>query len=893
MKATMYVRYATRSLKRGGQHSILAILCIAIGVLVIVALQLVGVMIDASLSGNIRAINGGDIAVHSESHDLVTSQFAIFERLKSAGAITAWTAQVSDDATVYAATGAHRFGVDVVDPSVFPLGGSLPVLTPPDQSISGLLTGNNVVVCDVLLRSLGLKVGDTFSLETESGRSGDVHIAGVVPTSGVLTGSPDLLISQSSYDRLNNLSGAPDDYTWVWVDVPGHTDAASNDVAARIRQDLPLVTTRTVRQQESQLNNQIDVLRHFLQIIGLLALLIGGVGIVNTMQVLLRRRLLELAVLKTLGYHRRDICLMFGIETALLGLIGGVIGAVAGIGMSDIVKSLIERALFLNLGTHVDPWIVASGVLIGVVTAVIFGLLPIVQASEVRPMAILRGTTEGAALRSRLSTGLLLIPVLLLFFLLSLAILRNALLAAAVVIGAALLLGALTATFSGLAWLLSRFPVVDRFRGGYLVLLALLALLALGGIWLAPPVGMALLVLTFGALIVPLLSRNSRARLSLALRNIGRAKTRSASTLLAIFIGIFAIGLGLALGHSAKGTIAQLAATHAQQNAAIFASAADSDAVARQLQSVSNVTHEERISSVPVQIVGAAQPDVSLSGLAGFQLAGGDLPPITLEQGLGDEKKGRNLTATDAGTNNALAPLSDSETPLGLKLGDQIDVKAVGSTKSQWLTVVGFYTGGPSIAGVAPILVDDGLVQTVSSGQPYMAYLFHLDPNRVDPTLASIKTAVPGIVTISLGGILQNVDAFIDNLISLVETVAALALAAGLILTADTVGLSMLERRREIGILKAIGHTSWSVLSLVLVEILVIALCGASLGLFSVTLIANLLGRLAYSNWSQGGISVPQELGLMLAAILISLLVTVAVAWRATRLRPLEVLRNE
>ncbi len=725
-----------------------------------------------------------------------------------------------------------------------------------------------------------------------------MRIAGVIATSGVLTGSPDLLIGQQTYDQLANLSGSPDDYTWVWVDVPGHSDASANAVAGRIREQLPLVTTRTVRQQESQLNNQISVLRHFLQIVGLLALLIGGVGIVNTMQVLFRRRLLELAVLKTLGYRSRDICLMFGIETALLGLIGGLLGAAAGIGMSEVVKSLIERALFLNLSTRVDPVIVASGVLIGCVTALIFGLLPIVQASEVRPLTILRGTTEGRDLRGQLSTGLLLIPVLLLFFLLALAILRNVLLAVAVVLGAAILLGLLTAAFSGLAWLLSLFPVVDRYRGPYLLLLALLVLLAAGGIWLALPVGIALLILTLGALLVPVLSRNSRSRLNLALRNIGRAKTRSASTLLAIFVGIFAIALGLALGHSAKGTIAQLAATHAQQNAAIFASAADSEAVSRQLQAVSGITHEERISSSPVQIVGtgsnaSAQSSPSISGLAGFQLASGELPPITLEQGLNDSRKGRNLTANDAGTTNALAPLSDSEAPLDLKLGDQIDVKAIGSPETSSVTVVGFYTGGPSIAGVAPILVDDGEVQTMSGGKPYVAFLFHLDPKRVDQTLASIKTAVPGVVTISLEGILQNVDSFIDNLISLVETIAALALAAGLILTADTVGLSMLERRREIGILKAIGHSSWSVLSLVLVENLAIALCGASLGLFSVTLIANLVGRLAFSNWSQGGVSVPQELGLLLAAVLISLLVTATVSWRATRLRPLEVLRNE
>ncbi len=505
MKAKFYLRYALRSLLRGGQHSIFAILCIAIGVLVIVALQLVGVMIDSSLGGNMRAINGGDIAVHTESHNLTTSQFGIFEQLKADGSITNWTAEVSDDATLVTSTGAHRFGVDAIDPAVFPLGGGLHVITPAAGSLPALMTDNNVVLSDTLMNSLGLHVGDTITLDTESGRRGDVRIVGVVATSGILTGNSDLLISQQAYDNLTNLSGAPDGYTWVWVDVPGHSDSSANAVAPRIRQQLPLVTTRTVRQQESQINNQIQVLRHFLQVIGLLALLIGGIGIVNTMQVLLRRRLLELAVLKTLGYRSTRICLMFGIEAVILGLIGGAIGSLAGIGMSRVVKTLIERALFINLSNQIDPWIVASGLLIGGVTALIFGLLPIVQASTVRPISILRGASEGQGLRGRISTGLLLIPVLFLFFLLALAILGNLLLAVAVVIATSILLGLLTGAFSGLAWLLSQFPVAERYGGRYLLLLAGLALLAAGAIWLAPPVGLALVLLSLSALIVPLL----------------------------------------------------------------------------------------------------------------------------------------------------------------------------------------------------------------------------------------------------------------------------------------------------------------------------------------------------------------------------------------------------
>ena len=83
-----------------------------------------------------------------------------------------------------------------------------------------------------------------------------------------------------------------------------------------------------------QLEDSVKQLNNFLVIVGLLALLIGGVGIVNTMQVLLARRRVEIAMLKTTGYQRRDLYLLFGLEAALLGLIGGILGALLGIGIA-------------------------------------------------------------------------------------------------------------------------------------------------------------------------------------------------------------------------------------------------------------------------------------------------------------------------------------------------------------------------------------------------------------------------------------------------------------------------------------------------------------------------------------------------------------------------------
>ncbi|HJT57443.1 MAG TPA: hypothetical protein VJ761_13165, partial [Ktedonobacteraceae bacterium] len=92
MKASMYFNYTSRSLLRGGQRTILAIFCVAVGVMAIVALQLVGEMINGALTGNVRDANGGDISVTSESAPFNASDLSFFDQLKSNGTISNYTA---------------------------------------------------------------------------------------------------------------------------------------------------------------------------------------------------------------------------------------------------------------------------------------------------------------------------------------------------------------------------------------------------------------------------------------------------------------------------------------------------------------------------------------------------------------------------------------------------------------------------------------------------------------------------------------------------------------------------------------------------------------------------------------------------------------------------------
>src|SRR5579875_2427302 len=78
----MYFNYTSRSLLRGGQRTLLALFCVAVGVMAIVALQLVGLMINNALTSNVRDANGGDIAVSAQTEPLTQSALLFLDHQK-------------------------------------------------------------------------------------------------------------------------------------------------------------------------------------------------------------------------------------------------------------------------------------------------------------------------------------------------------------------------------------------------------------------------------------------------------------------------------------------------------------------------------------------------------------------------------------------------------------------------------------------------------------------------------------------------------------------------------------------------------------------------------------------------------------------------------------------
>src|SRR5215468_356917 len=113
----MYFNYTTRSLWRGGQRTLLAIFCVAVGVMTIVALQLVGLMINNAFTSNVRDANGGDIAVSSRSAPLKQSDLPFFDQMKKDGTIQNYTATMNIQGSTGQGSSRQTFGVRVIDPA--------------------------------------------------------------------------------------------------------------------------------------------------------------------------------------------------------------------------------------------------------------------------------------------------------------------------------------------------------------------------------------------------------------------------------------------------------------------------------------------------------------------------------------------------------------------------------------------------------------------------------------------------------------------------------------------------------------------------------------------------------------------------------------------------------
>lgn len=973
-----YARHSLNDLRVNKQRTLFALLCIAAGVAAIVSLQTLGVMIEDTLTGSLQESNKSDIRL---SVSYVESSSRL-QRGEDEGVIAPsgmfggniftpegiqivgdWFAEHYPGTTItyLQALGGPSSGMTISNPrndseqtfvspfivevDRYPLYGARK--TEDGTPLSELIQApTDIVISRNLADTLDAQVGDTLAL---AGANERFTLRGVVPTSeeggfenitGNLIGYYFLDVSAVPLFNGGLSEGATEIY--VRLGDPAQVESATRALHVR----FPYVdSTNTVDLEE--MNSDIsDAINQLVVIMGLVSLLIGGIGIVNTMLVIVSRRTTEVAVLKTIGLEAEQITALFLVEAALMGIVGSLLGIILGWAAAFVIKGVAENFLAQTLTFRITLAPPITGFIVGIIVTVIFGFLPTLAAGQVRPNLVLRPTDTVVPRAGRARSFAALLFVMLAISLVAQPLINDllseqAIRTAAMGVGGFLgLLMGLTMLAGGLfagwtrrklwrrllrwALMVPGLPLLGA-AFGY----AVPALLILFSTFIAVAVLYAVLWVIIW-LVGRFLPTWRLVDLKLALRAMQTNKGRAASTLLALVVGVFTLSLITMLATAITNRFEQVLENEVGGNVIIFAAGAGDalSAVESRLEEMEGVRSYSAMGIYSTNLVSAtdvstnqvltldqliARARQSESGTAdtlswmftSIDARGvvSNLPDVEFYQG-------RQLNAADTGPWDSDAgeypPIVISATTeviaAGLEVGDQLLLEftpPVGRLADGERRLVRFEIVGMIDRRMSGVQINFGS----SSYAPNSAFPAGLRPDSVSAIVdieeTQIRTLRQSMSEIPLAFVMETkllndlLNRILDQFTSFPILVAALALVVGGIVIANSVALATLERRREIAIMKAVGLQRERVLGMLLLEYGLMGLIGGliGVGLGGIGLLFLLISAFG----GDLGRSIPYMTALQLMAlcVLIALAAAVLTAWRASGEKPLNVLRYE
>ena len=215
--------------------------------------------------------------------------------------------------------------------------------------------------------------------------------------------------------------------------------------------DLDTHTSTTER-----LGQRYENVGKFLNLAAFIALLLGCIGIASSVHIYIKEKLSAIAVLKCLGASRKQSFLIFLIQIAGIGIIGGLIGSLIGVGIQELFPYLLKDFLPFNIEITISAQPIIIGVLLGLFMSVLFALLPLLRTWYVSPLDVLR-VDEKASQEPQKIRFIVFGAILVFLFLFSIWLLNDALYALIFVCATLVTFAILAAVASGFINLIKKF----------------------------------------------------------------------------------------------------------------------------------------------------------------------------------------------------------------------------------------------------------------------------------------------------------------------------------------------------------------------------------------------------------------------------------------------------
>ena len=698
------------------------------------------------------------------------------------------------------------------------------------------------------------EVGDQVTITGDAGAS-EYTIVGLTAFGSGET-SLGASLAQFTLEEAQRLTGKEGRFDEIDIAAAEGTtpEALATEVQKELGRDFLVQTgAQTAADDAGDITEGFSFLTTALLVFAGISVFVGGFLIFNTFSITVLQRTREFAMLRTLGASSRQVLGAVLAEAALIGLLASVLGIAGGYVFVELVKLMFSASGFelpvtslrLELGTIIVPF------LVGFLATVISAMAPAIRATRVAPLEALReggGSTEVKERGSRVRT---IVAVVLLIVALAL-----------------LGLGLFVAKEEGAA--LAQ-------MGGGLVLL-FIALAMLGGRFVPP------IVRVIGAPIERLRGVTGM----LARENAQREPQRTATTAAALMIGVALVVFVGIFSSSVKASLNdviddQLAGDLGILNKDGFSPL--SSRVSEGVAQIDGVGVVAPTANLPALVKGTGDDEL-ISGLEPEAAA----QVFDLDFAEGDEDTLANLAPDEA--IGEIGWLEDNDFAVGDVLlvtgpnGDRIEVTVVGSVDD---------SAGLVIQSLAiPRQVARDALGAKTDATVLLSYAEGADPDATrDRVDAFLEERFPDTETRDQAQIKEDQAAQIDQLVALIYVLLGLSVIVSIFGVVNTLALTILERTRELGMLRAIGTSRSQVRRMVRYESVINALLGTIVG----TVVGIGLAVAGVQALKDEGLilSIPVALPfvVLVAAILLGVFAAIRPARRASRLDVIESLQYE
>lgn len=385
------LRLAWRESRAARRRLLLFGSAISIGVATLVAIASFTVNLQDSVHRQARELLGADYVLTS-NRPFTRPIEALLDSLGRQGNGVGRRTELTSMAFVK-----KREGTRLVD--VRGVGGGFPfygrVATSPPNRWTALDTGHVAIVDTILLVQLGAQIGDTLELGRESFR-----IAGVAADVPGRAGGFSALVP-SVYIPVRDVAGTGlvvfgSRATYqALLRLDGERAARRIDGSHKALFERERVRTRTAGDAEDNLSNALHELSTYLSFVGLIALLLGGIGVASGIAAFVAGKLDTIAVLRCLGASRPLVFAVYLTQAAALGIVAAAAGSALGVAVQFLLPSLLKGVLPIDVTVRLVPTAILSGLGIGLAVAILFALRPLLEVRLVSPLQALRSPFEG------------------------------------------------------------------------------------------------------------------------------------------------------------------------------------------------------------------------------------------------------------------------------------------------------------------------------------------------------------------------------------------------------------------------------------------------------------------------------------------------------------------